>query len=162
MYGVKCFPLREFCKNQINRNPKIQCLVNTVVESDMTVSQSRCDSFIPVIKEKCGLSPSWWKIMHFQLPNSGYFSLSAAFSWSNWEQYLLELIVWFSGKSSKSRAPFQSHYLYSITFSGWSLVFGVVGGGSFHLPHNLFCSTLLFSTFHCSSQFVLKMECFLC
>ena len=35
MYGVKCFPLREFCKNQINRNPKIQCLVNTVVESEL-------------------------------------------------------------------------------------------------------------------------------
>ena len=35
--------------------------------------------------------------MRFLLTNSGCFSSSAAFSWSNWEQYLLELIVWFSG-----------------------------------------------------------------
>ena len=36
-----------------------------------------------------------WKIMRFLLNPSGRFSLIATFSWSNWEQYLLELIVWF-------------------------------------------------------------------
>ena len=135
MYGVKCFPLREFCKNQINRNPKIQCLVNTVVESDMTVSQSRCDSFIQVIKEKCGLSPSWWKIMHFQLPNSGYFSLSAAFSWSNWEQYLLELIIWFPEGAHYRGLP-SSPTTYTTLPSldeDWPLVW-LLCGDSFHLP----------------------------
>ena len=37
----------------------------------------------------------------------------------------------------------------------------MVGGGSFHLPHDLFHSTLLCrNTFHHLSQFVLKMEYF--
>ena len=35
--------------------------------------------------------------------------------------------------------------MHSITFFGWSLVFGVVAGGSFHLFHNPFYSTLLYS-----------------
>ena len=30
--------------------------------------------------------------MHFLLTNSGCFSSSAAFSWSNWEQHLLDLL----------------------------------------------------------------------
>ena len=38
--------------------------------------------------------------MCFLLTDSGRFSLSAAFSWSNWEQYL-ELIVWFSTRRRK-------------------------------------------------------------
>ena len=32
--------------------------------------------------------------------NFGHLASTAAFSWSNWEQYLLESIVWFSGRSS--------------------------------------------------------------
>ena len=38
----------------------------------------------------------------------------------------------------------QTHHTYNITFFGWSPAF-VVGGGSFHLPHNLFHSALLSS-----------------
>ena len=34
---------------------------------------------------------------------------------------------------------------YNITFFGWRLAFRVVGRGSFHLPHGLFCSTLLYN-----------------
>ena len=79
--------------------------------------------------------------MCFLLTNSGRSSSSAAFSWSNWRQYLLELIVWFSGR----RTPFQSHHIHNITFFGWRWAFGVVCGGSFRLPHNLFPSTLLYS-----------------
>ena len=46
------------------------------------------------------------------LTTSGHFSSGAAFSWPNSEQYLLELIVWFS-----RRTPFQSHHIH-ITFFG--------------------------------------------
>ena len=40
---------------------------------------------------------------------------------------------------------FQSHHIRNITFFGRRLAFGVVGGGSFRLPHDLFHSTLLYS-----------------
>ena len=39
----------------------------------------------------------------------------------------------------------QSHHIHNITFFGWRPSFGAVGGGSFHLPHDLFCSALLYS-----------------
>ena len=55
-------------------------------------SQSSCNTFCLVIKETCGLELSWWKIMHFLLTNSRHFSSSAAFTWSTWGRYLLELI----------------------------------------------------------------------
>ena len=113
-------------------------------------SQPSCNSFSLVIKEICSLELSWWKILRFLLTNSGCFSSSAAFSWSNWEQYLLELLVWFSGRSSQQRTPFQSHHIHNVNFFGWRPAFGVVGGGSFHLPHDRFCSTLLYSS-HFSS-----------
>ena len=38
--------------------------------------------------------------LRFLLTNSRRFLSSAAFSWSNWEQYLLELIIRFSRSSS--------------------------------------------------------------
>ena len=94
-------------------------------EHRIRTSQSRCDSFIPVIKEKCGLYLSWWKIMHFQLTNFGYFSLSAALSWSNWEQYLLELIIWFPEGAHYRGLSFKSHYRHNTAFSGWRLAFGM-------------------------------------
>ena len=40
------------------------------------------------------------------LTNSRHFSWRAALSWSHWEQYLLDLIVWFSRRSSEElRGP---------------------------------------------------------
>ena len=70
--------------------------------------------------------------MHFLLINSRWFSWSATFSWFNWEQYLLELIVWFR-RSSEQRTPNLTKCT-SPSLEG-SLAFGVVGGGSFCLPH---------------------------
>ena len=108
-------------------------------------SQSRCDSFIPVIKEKCGLYLSWWKIMHFQLTNFGYFSLSAALNWSNWEQYLLELIIWFPEGAHYRGLPSNTTIdtpLPSLD-EDWPLVW-LLCGDSFHLPY-IFCSTILYS-----------------
>ena len=49
-----------------------------------------CNSFYLIIKETCSLVLSWWKIMSFMLINSRHSLLSAAFSWSNWEQYFSE------------------------------------------------------------------------
>ena len=42
------------------------------------------------------------------------------------------------------------HHIHNILF-GWRLAFGVVGGGLFHLPHSLFCSTLLYNIHFSSS-----------
>ena len=64
--------------------------------------------------------------MHFLFTNSGRFSMSAAFKWSNWEQYLLELTVWFSRRSSLIEdslpiPPYTHHLLWMKTslWCGW-------------------------------------------
>ena len=120
-------------------------------------SQSSSNSFCLVIKETCGLGLSWWKIMHFLFTNSGCFSSSAAFSWSDWEQYLLELILCSSRRSSWKRTIFQSHHLHNITFFGWRADFGVVDSGSFHFPHSLLHSTL-WSRVHFSSPITIYFK----
>ena len=95
---LKLFPLREFCKD---RNKwKSEGAMSGEYGRWIRTSQPRCNSFCIVIKEICGLVLSWWKIIRFLLTDSGCFSSSAAFSWSNWEQYLLELIIWLSRRSS--------------------------------------------------------------
>ena len=122
-------------------------------------SQSIGSSFCIVIKEIKGLALCWWKIICLLLTNSGHFLLSAAFSWSNWEQYLLELIVWFSTKSLSWRTPFQYHHIHNITFFGWRPAFGVVDFTcpmTPSVPHYY-----MVSAFHCLSQFVFKNGTFL-
>ena len=95
---LKFFPLREFCKD---RNKwKSEGAMSGEYGGWIRTFQPSCNSFRLVIKETCGLALSWWKIMCFLLTNSRHFLSSAAFSWSNWEQYLLELIIWFSRRSS--------------------------------------------------------------
>ena len=90
--------LREFCKD---RNKwKSEGAMSGEYGGWIRTSQPSCNSFCLVIKETCSLALTWWKIMCFLLTNSGRFSMSAAFSWSTWEQYLLEWIAWFSGRSS--------------------------------------------------------------
>ena len=131
----------------------MQCLVSTTDESELP---SQGNSFCLVIKETCRLALSWWKIMRFLLTNSGRFSSSAAFSGSNWEQYLSELFGFPEGAHI-----IEDSHIHNITFPGWRPAFGVVGGGSFQLPRSLFLSILLYSIhFHRLSQFVLKTECF--
>ena len=95
---LKFFPLREFCKH-LNKW-KSEDATSGDYSGWIRTSQPSHNSFCLVIKETCGLALSWWKVMHFLLTNSGRFSWSAAYHWSNWEQYLLELIVWFSRRSS--------------------------------------------------------------
>ena len=95
---LKFFLLREFCKDRSKW--KSEGAMSDENGGWVRTSQPSCNSFYLVIKETCGLALSWWKITHFLLTNSGRFSSSAAFSWSYWEQCLLELIVCFSGRSS--------------------------------------------------------------
>ena len=64
-----------------------------------------------------------WLILEFS---------SASFSWSNWEQYLLELFGFPEGVHNRG----QSHHIH-ITFFVWRSVLGAVGSGSLHLPHDL-------------------------
>ena len=70
----------------------LQCMGSERVERDR-------ETHTFTFQETGGIALSGWKIMHFLLINSGRFLSSAAFSWSNWEQYL-ELIIWFSRSSS--------------------------------------------------------------
>ena len=51
----------------------------------------------------------------------------------------------------------QSHDIHNIAFFGLRSAFGVVGGGSFRLPHDLFHSTLLYSI-HLSSPVKICFE----
>ena len=76
---LKFFPLREFCKEQ-NKLEIRRYNVWWILRMNQNFPARL------VIRETCGLSLSWWKIMHFLLTNSGCFSSSAAFIWSNWEQ----------------------------------------------------------------------------
>ena len=95
---LKFFPLREFCKDQ--NKWKYEGAMSAAYGGWIRTFQPSYNSFYLVIKETCGLALSWWKIMHFLLTNSGRFLSNGIFSWSNWEQYLWELIVWFSRRSS--------------------------------------------------------------
>ena len=89
--------------------------------------------------------------MCFPLINSGHFSLNADFSWSNCEQYLLELITLFS----RMMLPFQFHLLWMKTHLVWLVVIHLSCAMiSFVSPY---CAA---STFHCLSQFALKEEHF--
>ena len=103
------------------------------------------------------------------------------YHWSTWEAQarILEWVAMSSSRESpkpgiEPRSPalqadslsseppgklFNSYHINIITFFGWRPAFAVVVGGSFHLPHDLFHSILLYSIhFSSPSQFVLKME----
>ena len=95
---LKIFLLREFCKDWSKW--KSEDAMSGEYSRWIRASQPSSNSFYLVIKGTCSLALSWWKIMHFLLSNSGFFSLSPAFIWPNWDQYLLELIIWFSRRSS--------------------------------------------------------------
>ena len=81
--------------------------------------------------------------MHFLLPRSGHFLSSTAFSWSSWEQYMLELFDFLKGVHNRGlpSSPTIQHHLLWMKTGLWY----TVDDGSFHLPHNLFRSTLLYS-----------------
>ena len=92
------FPLREFYKDW--NTWKSEGAVSGEYGGGIRTSQPSCNSFCLGIRETCSLALPWWKIMRGLLIHFRHFLSSAAFSWSNWEQYLLELIIWFSGRSS--------------------------------------------------------------
>ena len=84
---LKFFPLREFFKHQ--NKWKSEGAMSGEYGRWIRTSQPSCNSFCLGIKETCDFALSWWKIMCILLTNSGHFSSSAVFSWSNWELYLL-------------------------------------------------------------------------
>ena len=97
----------------------------------------------------------------FLLTNSGRFSSSAAFSWSNWEQYLLELMFGFPERAHNRGLP-SNPTIYTTSPSldeDWPLVWLVVVHFACptisSIPH---CCTV--STFHRPSQFILNTERF--
>ena len=90
------FPLTEFCKEWNKRTS--EGAMSGEYDGWIRTSQLSCNSFCLVIRGTCSFAVSWWKVVHFLLTNSIRFSSSAAFRWSNWEQYSLELIVWLSGR----------------------------------------------------------------
>ena len=97
--GIEIFSIKTFVKTEINGHPKIQCMVNIANESELP-SQAVTDFAWSPRKRTYSLMVSGWEIIHFLLTNSKCFSSRATFSWFNWEQSLLELIVWFFRRSS--------------------------------------------------------------
>ena len=75
----------------------MQCLVNMADESELP---GQAVTVLPGHQRNMRSCVILMEDYAFLLTNSGRFVSSAAFSWSNWEQYLLELIVWFSGRTS--------------------------------------------------------------
>ena len=139
---LKFFPLGEFCKDQ-NKWTSKGAMSGEYGRWIRTYQPSCNNSFCLVIKETCGLALSWGRIMRFLLTNSGCFSSSAAFSWSNWEKYL-ELTVWFP-EEAHNRGLHSNPTIYTASLFGWKPAFGVVGGGSFYFLHDLLHFTLLYS-----------------
>ena len=61
--------------------------------------------------------------MHFLSTVSGCFSLSTAFSWSNWEQYFLELIGFLEGAHNRGLPFNPTIYTTSLSLNeDWPLV----------------------------------------
>ena len=149
------FPLRELCKdqNKWKSNGRYSVWWTQWMNTD---SQSMCNSFCLIVKETCSLALSWWKSMCFLLANSRCFTLNAAFSLSNWEQYLLELIVLFSKATHYRRLP--TNPFFGITFFGWRLAFVVFGGGSFCPMISAVPHYYTVSIFHPPPQVVFKRD----
>ena len=119
-------------------------------------SQPSCNSFCLVIKETCGLALSWQKITCFLLTNSGCFSSSTAFSWSNWEQYLLKLFGSLEGAHNTGLPSNPTIYTTSPSLDeDRPLVCLVVVHFACPTISSIpyYCTA---PTFHCPSQFVLK------
>ena len=76
---------------------KVKCLMNTGNESELP---NQTVTLFDWSLKKHAVMFSWWKILHFLLTNSKWFSSDAAFSWSNREQYLRVLNFWFSRRNS--------------------------------------------------------------
>ena len=94
---LKFFSLREFVKTKINGHWKVQCLVNMMDESELpsqivTVFAWSSKKHAVLCYPAGRLCIFCWLILDT--------SSSATFGCSNWEQCLLELIVWFSQRSS--------------------------------------------------------------
>ena len=92
--------------------------MNTVDESELP-SQAVT---VLAIKETCGLVLTLWKVLRFLLTNSRRFLLSAAFSWANLKQYLLELIGFLEGAYNgelPSNLPCTPHYVVWMKTSLW-------------------------------------------
>ena len=100
--------------------------------------------------EKHGLALSWWRIMHFpclildtfcQVPLSVSLTGSSSTCW-NCLVFQKESIT----EDSLPIPPYTQHHLLWMKTGLWYRV----GDGSFHLPHSLFRSTLLYSIYFLS------------
>ena len=135
------FQEENLVKTKINGHPKVQCLVNMADELELC-SQATTDfawsSKKHVALHYGGLCIFCWLI----LDAFRQVLLSVRLTRN---KYFLELTcLIFQKVLIVERTPFQSLYIH-ITFFGWRPAFGVVGGGTFHLPNNLLHSTLLYS-----------------
>ena len=149
MLFIQCLPLSECVGAQSLQSCLTLCDPIDCNPPDSSVHGILQARVLERVSMPSSRGSSWWrywthvscgscivgKIFTIKIPGKP----SAAFSWFNWEQYLLELILWFSG---------EPHNRYSLlispsTFFGWRPAFNMVAGGSFHLSHNLFHSTFL-------------------
>ena len=128
---------------EINRNSKVQHLVNMVDESEL--SNQAITVFAWSSKRHMVLHYADGRlcIFYWLIPHTFHrvlFSVSLIGNSTCWNS-----LSGFSGRSSYQRTPFQSHHVQNVSFLGWTSDFGAVGGGPLHLPNDLFYVTLLYS-----------------
>ena len=102
-------------------------------------SQPNHNSFCLIIKETCRLALPWWKIIFWWL-------ILDTFHWMLLSVGLRAILVGISHLVFQNELIIedsQSHHIHIISLCGWGP--GMVGGGSFCLPHNHFCSTLWYN-----------------
>ena len=157
--GVEISPLREFCKDQ-NKRKSEGTMAGEYGGRIRTSSQS-VTVFAQSSKKHVVLH-YLMETMHFLLTNSGHSSSSAALSWSNQEQYLLEFNCLVHQKElitedSLAIPPYTQHHLpwkkIPLVCDWWWFISLAPTVSS--IPH--YCTV---STFQHPSQFVLKMEHF--
>ena len=121
---------------------KSRCLVNKVDQSEL--SSQAVNSFCLVIKETCSLTFSWSKIVVFSWLILDNFECLLSVGLNGNRTCWNELSGFPEGAHDRGLSSSPTIYITSPSLEG-SLAFGVVGGGSFCLPHDLFHSTLLYS-----------------
>lgn len=134
--GLNSFPLREFCKDRKRWESE------GAVSGDRGGGVRRPSQAVTVVPRPQRHTRSWVVLadsVRSLWADSGHFSPSAASSWSDREQGLLDCLSFW--KELLYRTPSQPHHILNITsrdedrpLRGW--------GAAFHSPHNLFCSAL--------------------
>ena len=116
--------IESFVNTKINGLSKVQCLVNTVNKSKVPNQPVTVFAWSSKKHEVLCYPDGKLHTFCWLIPDA-LSSTAAAFSWSHREQYLLELIIWFSGKNSwKDSLPIPSYKQHNLLRMKTSLWYG--------------------------------------